>query len=312
MRKIVATGKGADMRSRRLLDIGQVVDVSVDRGPGNQPGYRPTFSATVRMPFHWTDNSGRIRFGLIPDVSMSAPVAIGDMVVLETIGRGFATTYIGSPAVQPMPLYVSGLVANISIQLAAQGPGGAVQWYRRLGRFSVRGESSAFIASATFEGLSQTAPALTSRLPATALIDFQSFEADLSGLNTVLESGVVYDGAVPFAVRLAALGPYDGDGEPVRPTDPGAEWIDGGVVAGDRGAVIDPGRIGVAGNPSVTVPVDANFRVSAHAGKTFDAYLLITPDSGSPEYTATRLRLTVLEAAWNTDYRRTLLDDDGS
>ena len=82
---------------------------------------------------------------------MSAPVAIGDMVVLETIGRGFATTYIGSPAVQPMPLQVSGRVNLPSFQLAAQGPGGAVQWYRKLGTFSVRGESSAFIASATFE-----------------------------------------------------------------------------------------------------------------------------------------------------------------
>ena len=88
-----------------------------------QAGLQPSFTAAVRMPFHWTTNEGRIRWGLIPDVNMSAPVAIGDMVVLETIGRGFSATYIGSPAIQPMPLHVSGLVPNPTFQTGGAGSG---------------------------------------------------------------------------------------------------------------------------------------------------------------------------------------------
>ena len=310
MRKMSTTGKSADQRSRRLLDIGQVVSVKIERGPAGQPDFRPAFTATVRMPYHWTDNEGRIKWGLIPDVHMSAPVAIGDMVVLETIGRGFGATYIGSPAIQPMPLHVTGLVNLPSFLLAAQGPGGAVQWYRRLGTFSVRGESSAFIASATFEALHQTAPALTSRLPATAPVSGHS-TADLSDLNTILESGTIFDNAVPFAVRLAALGPHDTDGDPVRPSGAGAVWILGEAGAGQVGATVDPGHIGVTENPNLSVSFDAAFDVGAEgAGQKFDLYLLITASSVST-YTALTMRLNVLEAAWNTDYTRTLLDYDG-
>ena len=310
MKKMSTTGKSADQRSRGLLTVGQVVSVKIERGPASEPGYRPGFTATVRIPFHWTDNEGQIKYGQIPDVQMSAPVAIGDMVVLETIGRGFATTYIGSPAVQPMPLQVSGLVNLPSFQLAAQGPGAAVQWYRRLGRFFVRGESSAFIASATFEALHQSAPALTSRLPATARVSGHS-TADLSDLNAVLESGMIFDGAVPFAVRLAALGPYDADGDPVRPSGAGAAWILGEAGAGQVGATVDPGHIGVADNPNLAVSFDAAFDVGVEgAGQRYDLYLLVTAASQAT-YTALTMRLNVLEAAWNTDYARTLLDYDG-
>ena len=311
MRRMSTTGKSADQRSRLLLDIGQVVSVRIDRGPLGQTGFRPAFLADVRRPFHWTDNDGGIKWGVIPDVHMSAPVAIGDMVVLETIGRGFATTYIGSPAVQPMPLQVSGLVNLPSFLLAAQGPGGAVQWYRRLGAFSVRGESSAFIASTSFDELNQTFPVMTSRLPATAPVSGHAI-ATLSSLNAVLEGGVIFDGSVPFAVRLAALGPYGADGDPVRPTRAGAAWILGEAGAGQRGAIVDPGHIGVRGNPGLAVSFDAAFDVgSAGAGKMFDLYLLISAGSLST-YTALSMRLNVLEAAWNTDYTRTLLDYDGS
>ena len=314
MRKMSATGKSADLRSRRLLDIGQVVDVRIERG---QTGDRPGFLATVRLPFHWTANDGQIRWGMIPDVHMSAPAAIGEMVVLETIGRGFEAIYVGSPAVQPMPLHVSGAVANPGIQPAAQGPGGAVQWYSKLGEFSVRGESSAFIASATFANLSQTVPALTSLLPATAPITTSSEggqhthtgTAALSGaptrLREVLETGIIRGGAIPFSVRLAALGPYDQDGSPVEPGDAGAAWILGEAGAGQTGAVVNPGHISVAGNPDLAVAFDAAFDVGASgAGKRYDLYLLITPDSGTPTYTALQMRLNVLEAAWNTVYAR--------
>ena len=320
MKKMSTTGKSADRRSRGLLTVGQVVNVKIERGPASEPDYRPGFIATVRVPFHWTDNEGRIKYGLIPDVQMSAPVAIGDMVVLETIGRGFAATYIGSPAVQPMPLHVSGLVSLPSFQLAAQGPGGAVQWYRRLGRFSVRGESSAFIASAAFDSLNQSSPVMTSRLPATVPVNVarnsgtshtHTSEAVLDNLNTVLQGGVIYNSAIPFAVRLAALGPYDTDGEPVRPSDAGAAWILGEAGAGQRGAIVNPGHIGVRGNPDLAVSFDAAFDVGAEgAGRKYDLYLLVSASSVST-YTALRMRLNVLEAAWNTDYERTLLDYDG-
>ena len=318
MRTISGTGKSADLRSRRLLDVAQVVSVRVDRGAGGQTGFQPAIIATVRMPFHWTTSEGRIRWGMIPDVHMSAPVAIGDMVVLETIGRGFAATYIGSPAIQPMPLHVSALVTNLGFQVVAQGPGNAAQWYRKLGTFSVRGESSAFIASATFEELAQTGPAPVSLLPDTAAVSFAANvpaegaafpagTADLSALTAVLETGLIFD-AVAFTVRLAALGPHDDAGNPVRPTDAGAAWIHGEAGAGLRGATLNPGHVSVVGNRGLTASFDAAFDVGpAGAGRRYDLYLLVTPARGTPTYTATSLRLNVLEAAWNTAYQRAQL-----
>ena len=285
MQKMSSTGKSADMRSRRLLDIGQVVSVRIERG---QAGERPGFLATVRMPYHWTANDGRIRWGLIPDVYMSAPVAIGDMVVLETIGRGFAAVYIGSPAVQPMALHVSGEVFLPSLQLEAQGPGGAVQWYRRLGTFSMRGQSSAFTASAHFVELRQTAPALTSRLPATVPLDYNTSTADLSALNTVLESGLIYDNTVPFTVRLAALGPYDEDGNRVRPTGADAAWVLGEGGAGRAGAVVNPGHVAIADNPGLTISFDAAFDVGAADGERCSTCTCWSPSPSAPGLRPTR------------------------
>ena len=314
------TGKSADLRSRRLLDIGQVVEVKIERGP---PGSPPDFIAVLRMPFHWTDNEGKIKWGMIPDVHMSAPVAIGDMVLLETIGRGFSTTYLGSPAIQPMPLHRSGLVSNPVIQTVALGPGGAVQWYRKLGAFSIRGESSAFIASASFDRLTQFLPEPAELLPETAPVGNPSpasapvsghssanlsgvaWVADLTGLKAALEGGLIHD-AIPCSIRLAALGPYDEDDKPVGPTDAGAAWIDGEVGAGETGAIVNPGHFAVVGNPDYGVSFDAAFDVGPDgAGKTYDLYLVITPESGTPTYRASALRLNVLEANWNTDYLRT-------
>lgn len=311
----VAPGQLADQRSRRLLSLARVVAVRVQDG---------ILRADVEAPMFWTSPDGRPQYATIRDVIVNVPVAIGEGVLLETIGDGGPTTfYLGGRAGQPRPLHVSGRVsgAPYRIALAAGGPSSslnpAFQWYRKLGAFRVRGESSAFAASATFEGLGQATPAMTSKLPATAPVTVAPRTgigtADLSQLNSELEGGTIFNNSVPFAVRLAALGPYDADGNPVRPTDPGAAWIHGEAGAGERGGTVAPGHITVADNQDVAVSFDAAFDMGREgAGLKYDLYLIIAADGGTaPIFTAERIRLNVLEAAWNTNYRRTELDDDG-
>ena len=152
----------------------------------------------------------------------------------------------------------------------------------------MRGEISAFIASATFErpdpdGAGAGGAAAVDRAGHLRTLRHQ---ADLSDLKSVLESGLIYD-AVAFSVRLAALGPHDAAGNPVRPTDAGAAWVRGEAGAGRIGATLNPGHARVVGARGVTVSFDAAFDVGpAGAGKTYDLYLLITPNSGTPAYNA--------------------------
>ena len=68
--------------------------------------------------------------------------------------------------------------------------------------------------------------------------------ADLSELKTVLESGVIYDDVVPFSVRLAALGPYNDDGDTGQTLRRrrGVGRL-GEAGAGQAGAVVNPGHM---------------------------------------------------------------------
>lgn len=307
----IAPGKRADRRSRELLTRGDVTSVEItDEGH---------FIATVRHPFRWGTTAGVPQYASIYPVYINVPVAIGDDVLMETLGDGPRTVYLGSRIGQPRPLQVGALVTGspYRIELASGGPSSALaepfQWYRKLGSFTIRGESSAFAASATFEGLTQATPELTSKLTATEPVSVNIITgigtADLSEWKTALESGIIFTGGVPFTVRLAALGPHD-DVNPVKPTDSGAAWIDGEIGAGFRGAVINPGALG---SPELSVSFDAAFDVGSDgAGRKYDLYLVVAADGNSaPVYTATRIRLNILEAAWNTDYRASALDNDG-